>query len=211
MCNGPHPFIPVSDTARVRLTYTTPGGLAMNVLHFRRTGGYDLPTLSGLAQNVIDWWSLDMQTMTVQYVSLDSVEATDIAVDNGVQVVATDGLPLNGTILGDAMPMNVSLVGTFKTAQSGRSFRGRMYFVGLDESSTINNGSAITPTFATQWQNSLNGLLSPVSFPNGDKLVVVSLCANGAWRAIGLATDVISMGFDTTTDSQRRRLPRRGA
>jgi len=207
MCEGTHPYIPVPETAEVRLTYVTPGGIAENVLNFQKDGGWDGGALTALADSVKDNWESLMTGLYGNDISLDTVTATDISTATGGQVVVPAGI--SGGAAGPAMPMNVTIAVSLHTAFRGRSYRGRSFQVGVPgvivTGSTISTGTATT--IQETWQAFIDAISSDVL---GANLVIVSRCQGGDWLTTAVTTPVIGFSVDTTLDSQRRRLPGRG-
>ena len=134
---------------------------------------------------------------------LQNITATDVHVANGTQTI----LPLTtgnvGTGVGGPAAANAAAVISLRTAQIGRSFRGRFYVGGLIRTNlataqTIDN--ATTTFYATTFQDFIDALAAL-----NMTLVVVSRFAAGVARVVNLATEIISIIVDNKVDSQRRR------
>lgn len=208
MCEGPHDYIPVPDTAEVRLRYQTAGGLAENVINFSKSGGWDVDSLADLAAAVEDSWESNISPIVAETISLTDTIATDISSQTGPQVTDIGGIA--GGQPNPALPNNVTFVVSFRTANRGRSYRGRLYHVGLTENFVTLD--SVGPSNAAAFQGDYENFFADIATAvPGAVHVVVSRCQNGEWLTTGIATPVTSYFVDETIDSQRRRLAGRGA
>lgn len=198
------PFIPLSNGIRVAMEFSLDGELVVNVYHFTRSTPIVSANLTAIAEIMVDMWAGDMLGVFSTDMSLVRVVATDISEADGIQIEYTTGLPLAGTSGNDAAPNNVAVVATYRTGFTGRSFRGRTYFAGIDETLIVNNtpaGGVIT--------NILSSIDDMVTAANADgfNFVVASYRTGGAPRVAALGTFITDVTMDTRSDSQRRRLP----
>jgi len=207
MCTGSHPYIPVNDTAEVRLVYSTLGGVAMNVINFRLVGGWTPELLTALAAAVEDSWETNLSPIVSEAVTLDETVATDLSSDTGAQI--TDPGGISGAHAGAALPNNVTVAVSFRTDQRGRSHRGRLFHVGMTEdqsSGDVLSGSNAT-TFLTAYESFFADIEAAVTDATH---VVVSRCQDGVWLTTGETTTVTSYQVEPTLDSMRKRLLGRG-
>jgi len=134
---------------------------------------------------------------------LGNITVTDVSVANGAQLI----LPLTtdnvGTSAGTAAAGNAAVVCSLRTAQIGRSFRGRFYFGALSNNNLLTAQTIGAPA-ATFYADAMSDFLDALQ-DIGQTLVVVSKFAAGVARVVALATEVISLVVDTKVDSQRRR------
>jgi hypothetical protein len=99
---------------------------------------------------------------------------------------------------------------SFRSALSGRSFRGRNYIPCLTNSQVTGN------LIDVSWQGDIINAYAELLFgggalPAGWVWVVVSRFTNNLPRVTGIFSEVFSvLVTDTIVDSQRRRLPGRG-
>lgn len=208
MCTGAHPYIPAANTAEVRLRFATAGGLAENVLNFEKAGGWDLTDLADLAAAVEDSWETNISPIVAETITLTDTIATDISSETGGQVTDIGGI--SGAQPNPALPNSVTFVVSFRTASRGRSYRGRLYHVGLTENFvTLDSlGSSNASAFQTDYENFFADIATAVP---GSSHVIVSRCHNKVWRTSAVVTPVTSYFVDETIDNQRRRLAGRGA
>jgi len=136
------------------------------------------------------------------------VRATSLETQSaaGIEVaVTTDNV---GTADGETLPANVSAVISLKTPYRGRSYRGRIFFVGLTVNQTL--GSKVDDDVRSALDASFDywDLLDVSGEPYA--LVVLSRFTNKAPRTTGIHTDVQRFATSIVCGSQRRRLPGRG-
>lgn len=204
MCTGTHDFIPAPESVRARMIYNTLGGVAMNVLHFRKDGGWNTDSMNLLAAELKAWYHNDLRTVVNDQTALVLIEVTDISVEDGPQVSYTTALPEAGAVNNPALPSNVTLAIKFLTGNAGRSYRGRAYQIGLYETAVV--GDSVGSTYLGDSIDAWNALLEGEFETEGLHLAIVSYCNNKAWRAEAAVTDVTSITADSTVDTQRRRL-----
>lgn len=207
MCEGPHPFIPVSNTAEVRMVFATPGGQAQNVFHIEKTSDWLAEDLDDLAQGFESSWGANLSPFVGSDITLVEVIATDMSSANGPSVASAANI--TGTNSQLSLPSNATAVVSFRTGLRGRSYRGRLYHVGLRRDMV--SGDTIVPVqvtgLRTQYQEFFGDVLTLI--PNTTH-VVVSRCEDGVWRTNGVTTPVLDYLVENTVDSQRRRLKGRG-
>jgi hypothetical protein len=203
MCIGTHPYIPVANTAEVRLFYATPGGVAENVLNFEKGSAWTAEELDALAATVRDAWETNISTVTSNATSLSTVVATDLSSETGPQ--ATNVAGIAGALSSVAMPQNVTLAIKFSTALRGRSFRGRMFFVGLTDGQI--EGDQLTVGSLATLLTKVGDFFHDIEGSSGTPShVVVSRCADGVWRTTGVTTPVTAYSADRTVDTMKKRL-----
>lgn len=204
------PFVPVADTLMAELRFISQGQKIENTLYFQGSAGVSSSLASDLGDALISWWDTQFQPITSDTMSLVEVFVTDLTTDTSFTVSDTAGLPLTGASTTEALPANVAHCVSFRTAQRGRSARGRNYVAGMTEADT--NGSLISSTIVADHVTAYTILLGAGAFVPGLEWVVVSRFHNGAPRVAGLAIPITNvLSVDAVVDSQRRRLPGRGA
>lgn len=192
------------------LNFTWDQQLCANVMHFVEVGGVQAPDPQELAERLALWWEASVKVAVAQSVSLVSVSATDLSSDAEPGVIVTTGLPESGSVGQVSLPNNVSCVMSLRTGLRGRSFRGRIYHVGLAEGMVVDNRVSTVPLADLV---GAYGLLTNLAGGGGEpvhQIAVLSYFANNALRSSPVATPVTSVTSDGIIDSQRRRLPGRG-
>jgi len=94
------------------------------------------------------------------------------------------------------------------TGFSGRSKRGRQYFIGLVNTQLADPNHLLTG-MVTALQTAYSALIDAIS-DAGWTMVIASFISGGSPRITAELTEVISSSVNATLDSQRRRLPERG-
>lgn len=203
------PFVPFpTTTAKLELFFRQDGQAIENVTHWRLTAAATEINLEQLCLDAINWWDTVMQPLVTSKVELVNTKATSLATATSSAVEISTGLPLSGGGAPTSLPNNVTVVAKLLTAKRGRSFRGRIYHVGLHQAQVSENSLIGAAQIALT--SAYNSLTIPGLF-SGAKLVVASRVSNGAERSLGVVTDCTAVTVNEVLDSQRRRLPERGA
>lgn len=202
------PFVPVPNGIQANLRLSYDGQEVENVIGFRAPGDPTPADLAAVAEGVEDWWMANIRSIVPATVVFREVYAVDLSTQDGGVFTASGSNGSAGTNAFAAMPNNVTLAVTLRTAQRGRSYRGRIYHIGLTEPQVTDN--EVVPTIITLLSTAYAALLNAANF-GGCELAVISRQLNNVPRLIGVATPVIDTVIaDPVVDSQRRRLPGRG-
>lgn len=201
-------FIPIPETVKLEFIYLWDSQVVENVLHFTCNSAFSTTNMEDLAQAALAWWNTNLKPLVNSNVSLTTIRVTDMRSATGPVIEDTTGLPIAGTGSGSAVPNNVTVAIKLITANRGRSFRGRVYHVGL--SSALVQGNTVTNATRTSLRNAYLALFTISSTPPWE-LGVASRYSNNAPRAEGLITEVTDVSVNPIVDSQRRRLPNRGS
>jgi len=200
------PFVAVPAAIKVSWFYDYNGQPCMNRLYVNRTES--LPTAAtcaAVAQQAADWWVGNCRALVPATCQLRLVEAVSVAVQNGPSATFSSGLPSVGTHGSPALPGNVTICVSLRTGLTGRSARGRWYWVGLSEDQVA--GNLLDGGVATSITAALDNLLTAMNAISSAPLIV-SFENNGAPRVGGpvkfFITDALMT--DTVIDSQRGRL-----
>jgi len=201
-------FIPVPDVAQFNIRGTLDNQRIENPLYFRNVNTWDVEGLEAAAGLVADWFEDNiLPIVTTDYV-LREVYAIDLTTENSGSATHTVAASTQGLDASPALPNNVAICVSFRTAQRGRSFRGRNYIAGLTEGDVTGNTIAAAQSSALV---TAYGQLFSLFPPGGAFWVVVSRFTANLPRTVGISTPVTSVLIvDSTVDSQRRRLPGRG-
>jgi hypothetical protein len=203
------PFVPVPDTLQVELRMTYLEQQVENTLYFQGTPDAEGGTLIDLANEVLLWWNAEVRPYLSNQLTLREIYVTDLSAVDASAYTFTPPTPLPvGGDTAAALPGNISLAVSFRTAKRGRSFRGRNFIVGLVEPAVTGNN--VSNDFANGMQDAYGALLSG-SIAADWTWGVVSRYTNKLPRATGIFTPITAaIVTDTVVDSQRRRLPGRG-
>lgn len=140
--------------------------------------------------------------MHVSY-ALANITATDVHVANGTQTILPLTTDNTGVATSAAAAANAAVCISLRTAQTGRSFRGRFYLGALSNANLV-DAQTFSSTAAASLAGWFEDFITALD-AIGATLVVVSNYSNKVVRAIALATEIISIIVDTKIDSQRRR------
>lgn len=204
---------PVSQTAEVVMNYLNEvdNVIMKNVINVRSTETqWDEAMLQLLTDAMATWWATDLRAAASNEVRLESVYAKDLFEADAAYAETVPDPALDGNIASQAAPGNVSWCVKLVTGLTGRSRRGRSYFVGLAESSLVGNhvSEATIDLIVDAWVDLKDVILPGIAA----ELVVVSRISGGELRPTGLVTPVTTISYtDSVVDSQRRRLPGRGS
>jgi hypothetical protein len=210
------PFVPVANAVGVEMRMTLDNQKIENTLYFFNPTGPDATNMTLLASELEGWWTNECAPLLPLDVALREIVITDLTTATSFQVTSALAAPVFGTVGSPALPNNVSMAVSFRTALRGRSFRGRNYIAALTEGSVVNN--TVQPTQVADWIAAYAQLLTdPGIAAAGYTWCVVTrfsgVDANGdpIPRVAGGAQPVTAVVVtDTTVDSMRRRLPGRG-
>jgi hypothetical protein len=202
------PYQPCPGVAKVSLVGNLNGEQCVNTLHFGKDGIWSPVELEGLATNILAWYEDNVLPLIGNEFVLERADAVDLTSVTGstASVLVTGGA---GAVTTGAVPNNVAVAVTFRTAARGRSFRGRNY-VPATPRAALASGTRISTTYQGNLAAAYTALLSA---PIGSGVLwgVLTRRAGGAPRAEGFITEVTSCTVDVNLDSQRRRLAGRGA
>ena len=203
-------FVATANTAEVEVRQMLFGQLIENTLYFHNPDGWDADSLLTLATAIGAWWAADIMPHLTSQLTMREIVARDLTTATGSQAVDPSWAGIAGGVEGTSVPSNVALAISFRTALSGRSFRGRNYISGFDvdhvPNNTINTGVADALVAAyNDLQTAVTEVLAGVTW------VVVSKFSEGVPRLAGEVTTVLVASLtDYFVDSMRRRLTGRG-
>ncbi len=199
-------FQPVTDTAEIVIKYNGYGSDMVNVLAAAKSGGYDLADLTALAAAVdalvaADW--LEIQTEDVAYVS---TTVRGLANQNDFEVVNSDTAGA-GELVEIGMSGNVTVSIKKESGFTGRSARGRIYWIGMVRSQLSANKNRVDGTALALIETKLE-LMRTGIVTAGWTPVIISRFSEGVQRTPVALTFpwISSTAINDEVDSQRRRL-----
>jgi hypothetical protein len=203
------PFVGNDNVAEVNVVHYWDGQKVENLLYFFATVVPGDQDLLDLATGVGTYWQTNMLPIMSNQVSMFLVEAVHLTPPPAF----TGTWAPSGTITGGdsnaALPNNVTLSVSFRTGLTGRSYRGRNYWLGLTEPEVTNN--VVSPSRTAAITAAYAGMMGNDAVVGGWHWGVYSRRHLNADRETGLFTAVTSIVIvDAQVDSQRRRLPGRG-
>lgn len=200
------PYVPFVNVAQVDMIYGLGENTSENVFNVLGGAPWTITTLTNLISAFAGWEADVGSLLRSHQFGLEKIVATDLTTQTSSSVVSTAGLPINGQVIANAYPENVTFAVKANTNLRGRSYRGRTYWIGLWEDIIVVD--QISPTTAANIVAALNNLLTLMTPVNAGQMVVASRQNNGVRRTTGVATPITHYSYvDLTSDSQRRRLP----
>lgn len=186
------------------------GSVIQNVTHWDlETGDWNEAALNDLIASYASWLSVHMAPLTSQALSWTTFRAQQLAGEEGLRSELTPGTPIAGQLSANSVPNNAALCATIATPYAGKSGRGRMYLAGVPVTMVVR--SRVSQGHIDDLNAALLQLTTGSEF-TGLRLGVYSTIVSGAPRAVGLFRRATLVAIrDDVLDSQRRRLPGRGA
>lgn len=202
------PFIAALDTLHVTMKFNQAAGLGILGFDFKYNSTPGLTERTNLAVAMHTFWTNQLKPQITSGVQLTEIDVTDLSSASGPTYTLIISPSEAGTHTGAPEPPNVALVVTHRTAQRGRSFRGRTYLWGLDKAQE-NNSYDFNLTYVGNIVTAMGWLLTAANTAAGI-WSVVSRFANNAPRVNAVVTPITAVSADQYMDSQRRRLFGRG-
>jgi len=201
-------FVPVLDTVSASMRFTLWGQQIESTLYFKHSGEPTTEDLQDIADYVDDFAASKLLAagLSVSMVYRETF-VTWLATVTSPTAVSTVSAGATGSDGDASLPGNVCFCVTFRTAERGRSARGRNYVSGIPVGSQT--GNTIPSAFADGIVGAYNAL---IEFPLADwTWVVVSRTQGGVSLLNGVTLPVTQAAYaDLNLDSQRRRLTGRG-
>lgn len=123
--------------------------------------------------------------------------------DGTLSLWTASGPPVPGVTARNSPPPQVAVVLTKRTARVGKSFRGRVFFVGMIDETNVDEKGVLTPAGVTAFQTRAQGWLLDL---NEAEFGMYLLHSKGFPEPI--ATPVTNLIARSIVRTQRRRLPR---
>ena len=171
----------ITGAAQVKLYWSINGTLAINVFGARVNGSptFDQAMANTLGAAVKSAFTANMGALAPSTTQLVRVGVRDIRVANLPEFRDTGGI-VSGTGTGDALPAGLAVCVTIRTSGSGKSFRGRSYISGWNETQNSPTGlivagaSAAAVTFVNAINTAMasSGMtLAVLSYPSERKVM----------------------------------------
>lgn len=200
-------FQAVPDTAQIAVQYLQNAEVLINTFYALKPGGYNLTELAQLANSIdaaigASW--LPIQTFDSIY---DRTFVRGLAFENDQEVV-DQSFNGPGLIAFRGAPNNVTVSVKKSSGQTGRSARGRIYWIGLPVADLDTNENRVTPAAAIAIEAAVEAV-RVASAVLGWQPVLVSRFGAGVKRPVGITFPwVATLMVNDNVDSQRRRLTR---
>lgn len=199
------------NAVKVAMRYSQSGLEAYNILNVLCPAPATAANLVSIAGVFQSWWNTTLRPLTIGPANWLGADLT--ALDSpGSPFLAYNNSGITGGSNGSSTPPpQVTVAISLRTGLSGRSYRGRIYFIGIS-AADIGPTGLLQVSKATQLANAYNTLRTSL-ITAGFQLAVVSLysgkdsAGRKIPRAVGIATPVTAVVCGLRCDTQRRRLP----
>lgn len=202
-------FQSVPETAEVTVNYTQGAKPVQMTFHARKAGGYVLTDLQNLAFAVdarVGTSFLPIQTQDVVY---NNTQARGLELIND-QVAQNSINTGPGQDLSSAVPNSVSYAVKRLSSRTGRSARGRVYWIGIPRDKLDADENYLTGAYSLAVLGAID-LMRQSLASNGWVPVIVSRYTNGEKRPTGITFDWLTTAItDERVDSRRDRMPASG-
>lgn len=202
-------FVPVPNAVELVFQQAMLGQIINNVLGWSYPDPPDTIDLTTLAGAAITAWIDNMAIRISQDLDLNGCKATSLQSDSAPTITVAAPVGTDGNIAAAANPLNVAVVVSERTANRGRSYRGRYYQAGTATTGNASVGS-ITAQYLSDLIASYVAMIDDIETATGAQHGVISRRTNGAQRTTGVITPVTGYSGNADFDSQRRRLLGRG-
>lgn len=197
-------FVPFPDTVSLTHRFMWHGQEVSYGLHLKRPG-YTATNAQLLADDAGQSWAAELAGSMVTGIIADVVTVQDLSETGAPNYENPDEIGETGNNAADGVPNNTSILISHRTADTGRSARGRTYFPGVAESAVVNGrplGSFIT-SLATAWA----AYIVDLEF-QGWTFVVAQRVEDGAFLTQGVTREVTDEIFPNRLGTQRLRQAR---
>lgn len=189
--------------------------IVQNILHARVAGGFSATaTIAEAVRAAItsgsEWtdYAAELHTTT----SLLAVALRDLRTAN-LPLIDSTGSAAAGTATGKALPPEVALAVTLRTAMAGRGFRGRAYLAGFDTAAMNADGTATSgavlasSVFLTHVKTGMNSSAMTMAIAQPARAAYTSPKTGVAYpaRAANVVDVTSIVTRDAVFDSQRKR------
>ena len=211
------PFVPVPNTVEVEVIYEMDNQIVENTLYYERTTSVDLESINDLLTAINTTIQASLLPFLGNTIKLIRLVGTLLDAADSLAAVLAVSPPVAGGAAGEAAPNNVSITMSLRTANRGRSFRGRNYIPGIPrdliDENEVGSGSvaAYEDAYSALMDAGADFGFQQVVVSRYSGFTIVDGKKKPTPRTTGITTPVTSaFVVDSTVDSQRRRLPGRG-
>lgn len=201
-------FQSVPNAAEINFIFTYHGEIVQNVFYAERTAGYSLADITALAAHMdlqvgVTW--VGQQPLEVTYLR---TEVRGLSVEN--DLFASDNTTTGpGTDVSPGLPGNVTFSIKKISGLTGRSARGRTYWVGVPTNKLqVADENRLNAGFVTSIVANVDVIRTQIPVVPGWTAVLVSRFTDGAKRSTGVKFPWTgTVNVDDIVDTHRNRLP----
>lgn len=197
-------FVPTPGVYRVAINALAFDNEIANVIAVRSTGADTPANAQAVAGAVFNAWEANVLPQLSAFYGLRSVQAWSQTNQEAPTGVYTEGDSKSGGIVGEAAPLHSAFVMTLRTANRGRSARGRIYLGPLGETGT--NAGFVSAAYRAAIGGGLTNFWSDLT-ASGLVWGVLSLRTGGAPRTAGAFYPITALEArsDALGTQQRRQ------
>lgn len=200
-------FQAVPDTAQITVEYTQNNEICLNTFYGLKPGGYNLTELGQLANSIDNGVGASWLPIQTQDTTYNRTIVRGLALENDLEVVDSGNFG-PGLALFRGSPNNVTYSIKKSSGLTGRSARGRCYWIGLSNADLDINENRVTGGAAVAIIAAVEAIRVATAVL-GWQPVLVSRFSGGVQRLIGVTFPWVSTdAVNDNIDSQRRRLTR---
>jgi len=181
-----------------------PGGAMYVTFGVHKGSAFSGTDLSDIADIFQNWWNTDISVSVTNQLAMNAIKVTDLTTPSSPTFTLSPVTPGTGTVTSGPVNDNAALVVTCKTANRGRSFRGRNYWGGLPAGALTNSTEWSVGT-VTAWSGFYPDLANALGVA-GFEHVILSRFNAGVRRSVGVFTRVVDYQAKRPIGTQRRRV-----
>lgn len=199
-------FQRVPNTVQVSIVYLQNGETMINTFYGTFIGSYTQADLDLLALNVdltvTNFWR-PLQTLDTTYVR---TEVKGLDAENDFVAENNDSSGVGGDASG-GLPNSVTLSIKKSSGLSGRSARGRIYWMGIPSNKLQSNENFVSASYITAVEDAVDLIRDAIDTTSSFEATLVSRFSNGVQRVLGVTFNWTSTTcVDQVVDTQRGRL-----
>lgn len=202
-------FVPAVNTAEVVVAGSWAGQNVLTTYAMKYASELTVALLTALASEFISQWITWLKVLFVDAWNLISAKATDLTTETAPSVIEFPASATHGQQAITSTPANAALVISELTEHRGRSYRGRIYHMGIPQNVAA-NAVTVTGTYQASVLTEYAEFISAIETAQGCVHSIVSRYHDGAPRAEAIVTPITGYLVNPDFDSQRRRLKGRG-
>lgn len=201
-------FQSVPNTVEVDVIYDYNGELVQNVFYARFGGVYALANLQALADAVGTAVGSQWLPSQAPEATLLRTEVRGLEFENDLLATSLNGAG-SGSEIAEAYPNNVTFSVKKESGFTGRSARGRCYWIGIPQDKTsAPDENHLQVAYRNEVVAAIDFIRTTVNGVFNWDAVLVSRFTGGAKRAEGVTFPWAStVAVDDRVDTQRNRLP----
>lgn len=201
-------FQPVINTAEIDVIYTLNLEVCQNVFYAKFGGAYTQANLQALADAVggaVQGNWLPLQPPEAAFIR---TEVRGLTIENDFFAISLIGAGSGGDIV-EAYPNNVTFSIKKASGLTGRSARGRTYWIGIPQDKTsAPDENHITDAYRDALVLAVSAIKDTINAEFNWDAVLVSRFSGGVKRPTGVTFDwATTLAVDKRIDTQRNRLP----